>query len=113
MLRQTLPEAEVILWNGLRRKALGYRFRRQHPIGPYIVDFYSAEVRLCVEVDGGSHFTDEHALRYDEQRSKFLEENGYEVVRLMNDEVRSGLHDALQAIRQRCDELNQMKQCES
>src|SRR5260221_9844620 len=55
-LRLTPTDAEIRLWSRLRRKQLkGFRFRRQHPFGPYVVDFFCAEAKLIVEVDGGQH----------------------------------------------------------
>jgi very-short-patch-repair endonuclease len=58
-LRLTPTDAEIRLWSRLRRKQLeGFRFRRQHPLGPYVVDFFCAEAKLIVEVDGGQHADD-------------------------------------------------------
>ena len=104
-LRKAMPETEIILWAALRRKALGYRFRRQHPIGPYVIDFYCSEARLCIEVDGGSHFADTAAEKYDRDRARFLEENGYHLQRFTNDEVHAHLPDVFCAIHARCREM--------
>ena len=58
-LRNTMPAAEVILWSKLKgRQLLGCKFRRQHGIGTFVVDFYSPEIRLAIELDGDSHFRD-------------------------------------------------------
>ena len=54
-LRSTMSLPEVLLWQALRRQQTGMRFRRQHPAGPYILDFYCDAAKLCVEVDGESH----------------------------------------------------------
>lgn len=68
-LRRAMSLAEVLLWQELRRGGLeGLQFRRQHPLGPYVLDFYCAPVRLCVEVDGRGHETPaqaDHDLRRD------------------------------------------------
>jgi len=70
------------LWSRLRRKQLeGFRFRHQHPLGPYIVDFFCAEAKLIVEVDGGQHADDGEA------RTRWLEARGYRIVRLWNNDV--------------------------
>jgi very-short-patch-repair endonuclease len=70
------------LWSRLRRKQLeGFRFRRQHPLGPYVVDFFCAEAKLIVEVDGGQHADDGEA------RTRWLEARGYRIVRFWNNDV--------------------------
>jgi very-short-patch-repair endonuclease len=76
----TLPE--VVLWQALRKGQLaGLRFRRQHPIGPYILDFYCPTARLAVEVDGAAHDTAERA-RHDERREALLAAHGITVMRV-------------------------------
>ena len=56
-LRNTMPDAEVILWSRLKgRQILGCKFRRQHSVGPFVMDFYSPEIRLAIELDGDSHY---------------------------------------------------------
>jgi very-short-patch-repair endonuclease len=74
----SLPE--VVLWQALRRRQWGMRFRRQHPVGPYVLDFYCPERKLCVEVDGYVHDLPEQAAR-DEQRDAWLGEQGIRVLR--------------------------------
>jgi len=87
-LRKCSTKAERIVWHWLRNRYLGgIKFRRQHPIGPYILDFYCAELRLCIELDGGMHNTTVGALR-DEIRTRQLTEHGITVLRLWNDYVR-------------------------
>jgi very-short-patch-repair endonuclease len=84
-LRHTLTEAEVKLWQCLRmHQANGVHFRRQHPIGKYIVDFCAPRQKLIIELDGGQHADQ---LEYDEQRTKFLQSRGYRVVRFWNNDV--------------------------
>lgn len=83
-LRRTQTKAEYVLWQELRRKALGYTFRRQFQIGIYIVDFYCHELKLIIELDGPIH---ERQKEYDEKRQGWLERQGFLVLRFKNDEV--------------------------
>ncbi|MBD9642391.1 MULTISPECIES: endonuclease domain-containing protein [Pantoea] len=86
-LRQAMPEAEHLLWRFLRNRNLcGVKFRRQHPIGGYIVDFACIERRVIVELDGGQHNEDEAKI-YDQQRTAFLERGGWRVIRFWNHQV--------------------------
>ena len=80
-LRQASPDAERELWNRLRgRQLAGFKFRRQHPVGPFFADFACVEAGLIVELDGSQHFQPE-AIEADRQRTKVLERNGFEVLR--------------------------------
>lgn len=84
-LRSNLTDAESILWRHLRfRQIDGYKFRRQRPIGHYIVDFVCLEKKLVIEVDGGQHNGE---ATYDARRDRWLRAQGYEVLRFWNDEV--------------------------
>ena len=84
-LRQPQTPAEQKLWQRLHRKQLnGYYFRRQHPIGQFIVDFYCAQVHLVIEVDGDIHA---EQVEYDAARTQWLESQGYRVVRFTNQQV--------------------------
>ena len=86
-MRKRPTRAETILWQFLRRKQMrGFRFRRQHPIGRYIVDFYCRQAQLAVEVDGSTHLSKE-AAEYDKQRTQFLNELGLSVLRFSNEQV--------------------------
>ncbi|MBZ5588188.1 MAG: endonuclease domain-containing protein [Acidobacteriia bacterium] len=93
-LRKHMTEAERILWGMLRRKATGCRFRRQHPLGPYILDFVCFSPRLVVEVDGGQHAESGR----DVIRDSFLAEQGYRVLRFWNNEVLSNIGGVLVVI---------------
>lgn len=86
MMRKEHTEAEKKLWELLRGNKAGAKFRRQHPIESYIVDFVSLQDRLIIEVDGGYHETEEQK-KYDEERTKILNEIGFEVIRFSNEEV--------------------------
>ncbi len=101
-LRRRLTAAEHTLWSILRNRGLGgLKFRRQHPLGLYIVDFYCAEKRLVVELDGDSHAG--RATR-DAEREAWLEAHGYRVMRFTNREVMQSLPEVLEAIWQACQE---------
>ena len=78
----TMPERT--LWTLLRRERQGLRFRRQHPIGPFILDFYCPAVKLCVEIDGPSHAAQ---TAYDMRRDRWLIERGIKVLRVSADDV--------------------------
>ena len=100
-LRRRLTLPEVILWTALRRSRLGgLRFRRQHPIGPYIVDFFCPALRLAIEVDGQAH---EHpdSLRHDRRCTEWLNREGVEVFRISARAVLENLDGVLLVIRQR------------
>ena len=86
-LRGRATDAERLLWRLLRtRQFVGLKFRRQHPVGHYIVDFYCADRRLAVELDGGQHFTVE-GQAYDRRRTAYLATRGVRVVRFTNSEL--------------------------
>jgi very-short-patch-repair endonuclease len=97
-LRRAQTPAEARLWSKLRNRGLaGHKFVRQGPIGPYIADFLCRERALIVEVDGATHSTDEE-LAHDARRTRFLEEKGYTVLRVLNTEVMSELDGVLETI---------------
>lgn len=92
-LRRNMTDAEKALWRVLRGKQLeGWRFRRQHPLGPYIVDFICLEKKLVVEVDGGHHGEDEHAA-HDARRDEWIQSRGYQVLRFWNADVVRDPHE--------------------
>jgi very-short-patch-repair endonuclease len=98
-LRRQATDVEKILWRCLRsRQLLGMKFRRQHSVGPYIVDFFCAEIGLAVEADGGQHFTVEGLLR-DERRSEYLAAQGVRVLRFSNRELLEELGAVLEALK--------------
>lgn len=97
-LRKIATPAERILWSQLRNRTLsGYKFRRQHPIDRYILDFYCPEARLAVELDGSGHAYIGRQEK-DRTREAFLAAEGIRVLRFWNDEVRENLDGVLQAI---------------
>ncbi|MDQ6921750.1 MAG: DUF559 domain-containing protein [Candidatus Dormibacteraeota bacterium] len=87
---------ELLLWSRLRRQQLGgNRFRRQAPIGPYIVDFACFQARLLIEIDGPSH---DARVHYDGKRTAWLVRRGFRVIRFTADEVLSRLDEVLETI---------------
>lgn len=96
-LRRKLTDAERILWSRLKGKQLGWQFRIQHPVGPYIADFACVRLKLIVELDGATHGSaDERA--HDMRRTQYLEDLGWGVVRYWNDEVYRNLDGVLDGI---------------
>ena len=86
-LRKQMTDTERILWSELRGRRLGaHRFRRQHPLGPYVVDFVCLEKRFIVEIDGGHH-SEPGQIERDRRRTRWLEDAGYVVLRATNTEV--------------------------
>jgi very-short-patch-repair endonuclease len=86
-LRKSMTRAEWKLWSVLRRDQLeGLHFRRQHPIGPYVLDFYCSPLRLAIELDGGQHAYDNTRAR-DHRRTRWLQAKGITVVRFWNNDV--------------------------
>ena len=101
-LRKNQTEAEKELWSELRREQLkGIKFRRQQPIGGYIVDFVTFELNLVIEVDGGQH----HENKEDEVRDEWLEDEGFTVLRFWNNEVLDNIKGVLKEIRGKIDSL--------
>ena len=97
-LRKNLTEAERLLWSRLRNRQLeDYRFRRQHPVGRYIVDFVCLQARLVIELDGGQHNEDE-AIERDAERTAWLEQEGFRVIRFWNHEVFENLDGVLDVV---------------
>jgi len=97
-LRKNLTDAEKRLWYLFRdRRFLGYKFRRQHPVGNYIVDFICIEEFLIIEIDGGQHLEKQNE---DAKRTQFLKAQGYRVLRFWNDEVLVRTDSVLEVIAQ-------------
>jgi very-short-patch-repair endonuclease len=97
-MRNNPTKAENLLWQTLRRKALGVRFRRQQPMGPFVVDFYCSRARLVVELDGELH-ANEETRRNDEERTRRLEQTDCRVIRFWNGEVLNDLDGVVARIR--------------
>jgi very-short-patch-repair endonuclease len=100
-LRRKLSLPEVVLWQNLRQRPDGLKFRRQHPAGPYVLDFYCEEARLCVEVDGSAHdFGDKPSA--DQHRDAWLREAGMRTARVPARDVLENLEGVLQLIVLEC-----------
>jgi very-short-patch-repair endonuclease len=93
-LRRTMSLPEVILWQRLRRQATGYKWRKQHPAGPYSLDFYCDALKLCVEVDGEAHGRGNEPAR-DARRNAWLAARGIETLRIPAAEVMANLDGVL------------------
>jgi very-short-patch-repair endonuclease len=96
-LRRAMTDAEKRLWWRLRGDQLGLSFRRQHPIGRYVVDFYAASIGLAIELDGGQHGT-ETGVAADWRRTAFLATRGLKVARFWNHEVMNNIEGVLETI---------------
>lgn len=97
-LRKDQTDAEKKLWKLLRdRQFEGLKFRRQFPIGKYIVDFYSPESKLGIEADGGQHYEDEGKLK-DDLRSKELSKRGIQILRISNLDILNNIEGVYQVI---------------
>ncbi|WP_187970347.1 endonuclease domain-containing protein [Aquibium microcysteis] len=92
-MRRRMTDAELKFWNAVRaHRLMGMGFRRQFPIGPYIVDFACPAYRIIVEIDGSQH-GDDQAIRKDAVRSRFLGECGWTILRFTNADALTGLDD--------------------
>lgn len=94
-LRRNQTDVEKIIWVLLRRKNLGFKFKRQQPIDHYIVDFVCFEKRLVIEIDGG-----QHTIEKDRKRTEYLEKQNYRIVRFWNNEVTENKESVFQTIEQ-------------
>ena len=102
-LRHPLTPPEKELWRRLRDHQLGFHIRRQHVLlGRYIADFYCADARLCIEVDGDSH-AEPDQVEYDAARTRALEAEGYRVIRFTNRDILRDLEGVLATIAQACE----------
>jgi len=92
MLRKNLPPPEIMLWKRLKTRSLsGYKFRRQYSVENFVLDFYSPELKLAIEIDGDSHFDEER----DTARQKIIESYGIQFLRFTNEEVTKNIEGVL------------------
>lgn len=97
-LRKNMTKQERLLWQFLRKKNInGLKFRRQYPIGKYIVDFICNEKRLIIEIDGGQHNENQNIV-YDQERTKYLETKGFKVIRFWNLDIENNIEGVYQEI---------------
>jgi very-short-patch-repair endonuclease len=97
-LRNNLTSAEATLWKYLKGKQLGKKFRRQHSVDNYIIDFYCATERIAIELDGEQHFTEE-GMKYDAERTAYLNSLNIKVFRFENVRVFEDLQNVLAEIK--------------
>ncbi|MBN2093856.1 MAG: endonuclease domain-containing protein [Candidatus Zambryskibacteria bacterium] len=97
-LRKNQTKTEEKLWWYLKDKRLGIKFRRQHSIGGYILDFICKEKKLIIEIDGRVHLKKDNK-EYDKVRDKYFEELNYKVLRFTNDEVENGVKEIIDVIK--------------
>lgn len=93
-LRNNATPQEIILWSYLRNSKLNCKFRRQQSIGPFIVDFYSKEKKLIIEIDGSYH-NDPQAKEYDKLRSEYLNSLDLKVLRFWNNEINTNIEGVI------------------
>jgi BirA family biotin operon repressor/biotin-[acetyl-CoA-carboxylase] ligase len=94
-LRRAMTPAEKKLWQRIRDNQLGAQFRKQHAVGPYVVDFFCAKAKLVVEVDGDTH-ADPKQAEYDAERTEWLnEQKHYRVIRFWNSEILRSIEGVL------------------
>ena len=97
-LRNTMTEAENLIWSKIRRRQLkGYQFYRQKIIGNFIVDFYCPKAKLVVEIDGGHHYIEE-TIKKDRKRADYIIANGLKILRFSDTEVFKNLQGVLERI---------------
>lgn len=94
-LRKYTTPQEIILWSRIRRNELGVKFRRQHSIGNYILDFYCSEKKLAIELDGWQH---KENKSYDDERTAFLEDLDIQILRFWNNEINDNLERVISKI---------------
>jgi very-short-patch-repair endonuclease len=102
-LRRTMTPPEATLWNLLRTHPADLKFRRQHPAGPYVLDFYCPSAKLAIEIDGIAHGMGDNPTR-DERRDEWLRDSGFRVLRIPAGEVKSNAGGVLQHILDACSE---------
>jgi len=108
-LRERMTKAEVRLWEELENSQLdGYKFRRQHPIHKFIVDFYCHKLKLIIEVDGKYHES-EGQKNTDLERSELLTFQGIKIIRFTNEEVFNNINLVLKQIRKEIESINSKK----
>src|SRR3989344_1264839 len=98
-LRKEQTQSEKLLWERLRNRKLGFKFRRQYSVGGYILDFYCPEIKLTIELDGKQHFQKEN-LEYDKDRTDYLEVLGCTVLRFRNLELKENFESVIFRIKE-------------
>lgn len=105
-LRKASTEQERIIWGLVRNRQLnGLKFVRQYPIGKYIADFACRRLKLVIELDGGQHNEDDN-INYDNERTKYMEAEGYRVIRFWNNEIDNNLEGVYERLLEIISEMN-------
>jgi very-short-patch-repair endonuclease len=108
-LRSEQTDAETILWSYLRGSRLeGYKFKRQHPVGKYVLDFYCSLCRLAIELDGGQHNEEEQRGK-DQERTNYFRKLGIKVIRFWNHEVFENIDGVLEEIKMQLSEVVELE----
>ncbi len=95
-LRREETRAEKMLWEALRNRKLGIKFRRQHPLEKFVLDFYAPKIKLAIELDGSPH---KENFEYDSSRTEYLKSQDIKVLRFWNNEIEKNLGEVLDKIR--------------
>ena len=104
-LRRHATETEKILWSRIKQRQIDkIKFRRQHSIGPYIVDFYTPQLGLAIEIDGPSHFLPENQA-YESKRNAFLAKHVKTILRFQSNEIYENLEGVLITIQEKIEEI--------
>jgi very-short-patch-repair endonuclease len=112
-LRNNMPPAEQLVWARLKSRQIeGCKFRRQYSVGAFVIDFYSVEIKLAIEIDGESHFQDGAEI-YDRERQSLIESAGVRFVRFTNQQVYEELDSVLESISQMICALRELPQLSS
>ncbi len=101
-LRNNATPQELLLWRELKNSTIGFKFRRQHSIGKYIVDFYCPAKKLIIEIDGSQHF-EKDAVLYDAVRTRFFESMQLHMLRFTNAEINTNMEGVLLKIKKELD----------
>lgn len=96
-LRESMTDEEKLLWEYLKTRPMGFKFRRQHPIAGYVLDFYCHKLRLSIEIDGGYHLKIEQKKK-DEERTNYLKQVGVSELRYTNKQVMKDFENVVQSI---------------
>lgn len=108
-LRKNTNDAEKLVWMYLRHKQVcGERFLRQFSVDHFVLDFYCPKLKLAIEIDGESHFSDEETLKYDKDREEYIKNFGIEFLRFRNEQVYQNLDAVFSVIEKRVSELRQL-----
>ena len=94
-LRKNLTTSERIFWNKIRHSQSGYKFRRQHSIGPYIVDFYCPKLNIIIEIDGDVHAIEEQ-IKKDKIREDYLGKLNFKIIRYNNNDIINNIDGVLE-----------------